>query len=241
MKILCISDIHQKHDKLSITPCDVLIIAGDVCSSGDINEFELFTDWLISQSDKFNKALLVAGNHDFCFVRHRVLCLQILRQALGDKVVYLEDSEIVIDGVKFYGSPWQPEFNSWAFNLPRGERLKTVWSNIPRDVNVLITHGPPHGIGDRVNNVHAGCLDLFRRVLDLPDLFLHVFGHIHSGSGIYTSDAIRDVDFCNAAICTEQYEAKNCAYEFVVDVFNDVCFVTPNRVNIRVDYDQENK
>merc|ERR1712187_19168 len=41
--------------------------------------------------------------------------------------VYLKDSAIELFGVKFYGSPWVPEFNNWAFMLERGEELKKVW------------------------------------------------------------------------------------------------------------------
>ena len=33
-----------------------------------------------------------------------------------------------------------------------GKELEEVWSKIPMDTNVLITHGPPNGYGDYVNN-----------------------------------------------------------------------------------------
>jgi hypothetical protein len=26
--------------------------------------------------------------------------------------------------IKIWGSPWQPEFHNWAFNLPHGEKIK---------------------------------------------------------------------------------------------------------------------
>lgn len=213
MKILCISDLHQKQKELSLVSCDVLIISGDICNSGDISELQNFIDWLSTESSKFNKAILIAGNHDWCFMQHRKLCLDMLKIYFDDKVVYLEDSDVVINGVKFYGSPWQPIFNNWAFTLPRGERLKRIWSNIPDDVNVLITHGPPHGIGDLVNNRHTGCLDLAERIRLLPSMSLHIFGHIHSGNGHYISDGLPGIVFCNAAICTEAYQPENPAYE----------------------------
>ena len=47
--------------------------------------------------------------------------------------------------MRFYGSPWQPEFHGWAFNLKRGEEIRKVWEKIPDEVDVLITHGPPYG------------------------------------------------------------------------------------------------
>jgi Icc-related predicted phosphoesterase len=233
MRILCVSDLHQKQNRLELIPCDVLIIAGDVCSSGEIWQLENFVDWLKNQSDKFNKAILVAGNHDFCFMKNRPLCLDVVHNALGDKAVYLEDSSIEIDGIKFYGSPWQPEFNRWAFNVPRGERLKNIWSNIPDDVHVLITHGPPHGIGDLVDTTHAGCMDLLNRVTQLKDLFLHVFGHIHSGNGHYISDAMKNVNFCNAAVCDERYDADQASYLFTLTNTGPHHFITCEDVYLR--------
>lgn len=235
MNILCISDTHQKHNRLSLISCDVLIISGDICTSGDIWQFDDFIKWLKQESNKFEKAILVAGNHDWCFMRTRQLCVDTLKNEFGDKVVYLEDSEVIVNGIKFYGSPWQPEFNRWAFNAPRGERLKNIWENIPDDVDVLITHGPPHGIGDMVDNNHVGCVDLFNRVVELSNknLFLHVFGHIHSSNGHYTSDAMNDVNFCNAAICTEGYTPENPAYEFVLTNLGKHYYLICNTVDLR--------
>ena len=234
MNILCISDLHQKHNRLTLVPCDILLISGDVCSSGDIWDFENFIQWLSRESSKFKKAILIAGNHDWCFMKHRKLCTDILDKEFGDKVVYLEDSEIVIDGIKFYGSPWQPEFNNWAFNAPRGERMKNIWSNIPDDVNVLITHGPPHGIGDLVHTTHVGCADMMDRILNLPDLYLHVFGHIHSGNGYYKSEAIPGSIFCNASICTDNYEPTNFAYEFVLANLGTHYFMTCSPIDLSI-------
>lgn len=211
MRILCISDTHQRQNKLRLIECDVLLIAGDVCSSGEIWQLENFVKWLSKESDKFRKAYIIAGNHDWCFMKTKTLALDVLKSTFGDKVEYLEDSESIFEGIKFYGTPWQPEFHRWAFNLPRGEKLKSIWDNIPNDVDVLITHGPPHGVGDLVDNTHVGCADLFERIRKLDRLFLHVFGHIHNGNGHYISEATPNVNFCNAAICDEQYEPNNMA------------------------------
>ena len=49
-----------------------------------------------------------------------------------------------LEGITFYGTPWQPEYHQWAFNLPEHER-RLVWSAIPSQVNVLITHVPAAG------------------------------------------------------------------------------------------------
>jgi len=237
MRILCISDTHQRQNRLNLVECDVLLIAGDVCSSGEIWQFENFIKWLKRESEKFRKAYIIAGNHDWCFMKTKTLALDVLKENFGDKVEYLEDSESVFEGLKFYGSPWQPEFNRWAFNVPRGEKLKSIWDNIPNDVDVLITHGPPHGIGDLVSNVHVGCADLFERVRRLDHLFLHVFGHIHSGNGHYTSEAAPNVNFCNASICDEQYEPSNMAHFVHLINLGTHHFITCSEIDLGIKND----
>jgi len=122
-------------------------------------------------------------------------------------VHYLEDSGIEIDGVSFWGSPWQPEFNHWAFNLYRGEQLAQKWALIPDDTDVLITHGPPLGILDFVpSGEHVGCEDLKNRVDQMPSLKAHIFGHIHYSYGMVARNGKY---FVNAANCSEEYEAVN--------------------------------
>lgn len=85
------------------------------------------------------------------------------------------DSGITIDGVRFYGSPWTPEFYGWGFNAERGDEIAAIWRRIPTETDVLITHGPPVGIGDACfDGQRAGCVDLLReietRVCPLPFL-----------------------------------------------------------------------
>jgi hypothetical protein len=88
--------------------------------------------------------------------------------------------------IKIYGSPWQPEFFDWAFNLPRGQPLADKWAKIPPDVDVLITHGPPHGILDKTTQGHnIGCEEL-RKLFDTQSIKprLHIFGHNHEDYGM---------------------------------------------------------
>ena len=120
-------------------------------------------------------------------------------------IIYLQDQSVMIEDVKFYGSPYQPEFYNWAFNLPRGEKLKQKWGLIPKDTDVLITHGPPYGIGDFVpyrGGEFVGCKDLEETIITLPNLKAHIFGHIHCGYGHINKNFIQ---YVNASICDESY------------------------------------
>jgi hypothetical protein len=140
---------------------------------------------------------VVAGNHDWCFAREP----QQARAILGEGIHYLQDAEVILEGHRFWGSPWQPEYNEWAFNLPRGEPLAQKWSLTPEQIEVLITHGPPWGIGDRSGmDERAGCEELLRAVRRLRPV-LHIFGHIHQDSGFW-----RDGDTCFANVTTWECE-----------------------------------
>ncbi|XP_055383659.1 UPF0046 protein C25E10.12 [Condylostylus longicornis] len=120
---------------------------------------------------------------------------------------YIEDEMIEINGIKIYGTPWQPEFCKWAFNVPRGRHCLDMWNKIPAGVDILITHTPPVGHGDLCcSGVRAGCVELLSTVQQRVKPKYHVFGHIHEGYGI-TSDG--RIIFVNASTCDINYYPNN--------------------------------
>jgi Icc-related predicted phosphoesterase len=205
-KLVLISDTHTMHEDLILPEGDILIHAGDFTSRGEPGEVGDFFGWLEEQAKNFEHIIFIAGNHDKSF-EYKSTWVSYAISKLSANIHYLEDSEIVIDGIKFYGSPWQPEFFNWAFNLPRGQELKEKWDMIPNDTDVLITHGPPMYMLDyTVRDMwNVGCLDLYNRVLQVKPK-LHVFGHIHEGYGIKEHEGI---EFVNASNVTYRYDLKN--------------------------------
>lgn len=120
---------------------------------------------------------------------------------------YLQDAGINLYGIKIYGTPWQPEFCKWAFNLPRGEECLKKWNLIPDDTDILVTHTPPIGHGDLCCfGVRAGCVELLTTVQQRVKPKYHIFGHIHEGYGI-SSDG--KIIFINAATCNISYIPEN--------------------------------
>lgn len=205
-KIVFISDTHNYHDKVKLPKGDILVHAGDFSGVGHPAEVFNFFSWLSMQSLKFKHIVFIAGNHDKSFEYKSSWVLKALEQ-LPENVHYLEDSEVIIDGIKFYGSPWQPEFFNWAFNLPRGKELAEKWAMIPDDTDILITHGPPATILDYTvrDNINVGCVDLLNRINDVKPK-INVFGHIHEGYGYRD---INDTLFINASTCTLSYNPTN--------------------------------
>lgn len=202
--ITFISDTHSKHKFLTskgmgniLGSGDFLIHAGDISSVGKAHEVKNFLEWFSNTDFKYK--IFIAGNHDLGFEYGFNL-----DQEYKDKgVIYLQDEEVVIDGIKFYGSPWQPEFYNWAFNLPRGEKLAEKWSKIPNDTDILITHGPALGILDYAPmGGHVGCEELYKRVFEVKPK-IHVCGHIHDG---YGQKSVDGVEFLNASVLNDMYE-----------------------------------
>ena len=203
-KITFISDTHNKHKHLTskgmgniLGSGDYLIHAGDCTSMGSKSEITQFLEWF-SNTD-FKHKIFIAGNHDFGFEQQTDIAQEY--KEMG--VIYLFDSSVIIDGIKFYGSPWQPEFHNWAFNLSRGEELAEKWEQIPSDVDVLITHGPAYGILDYAPiGGHVGCEELYRKIVEVKPK-IHVCGHIHDGYGQKTMGGI---EFLNASVLNDRYE-----------------------------------
>jgi Icc-related predicted phosphoesterase len=205
MRIVCISDTHNCNEEIAVPDGDVLIHAGDATTVGSVEQLRAFNRWFAVLPHKHK--VFVAGNHDWLFEKDNDLA----RRLLDPSIVYLQDSSAEIDGLKIYGSPWQPRFFDWAFNLNRGYELAEKWSLIPDDIDVLITHGPPYGILDLVPrqgwDENTGCEELRKRVEQIAAngrLKLHVFGHIHCGYGVHDEFGVK---FVNASTCDEQYNA----------------------------------
>jgi Icc-related predicted phosphoesterase len=111
-------------------------------------------------------------------------------------IIYLEEgmhSFTLSTGAKFtvYASPYQPEFYRWAFAYERDEdRYNPGNGNQPANpipdfpaVDILLTHGPPVGILDRVPpDLNVGCEHLLRAAGRARPR-IHLFGHIHEGWG----------------------------------------------------------
>jgi len=214
MIITLISDTHTKHKQLDTElekiKGDLLIHAGDFMNSGySKSEAIEFFDWF-DNIPNYDTKIFIAGNHDRWAENNPEEFKGILT---GYKTIeYLQDEKIDLwdqedQQLVIYGSPWQPEFYNWAFNLPRhGEEMKAKWDAIPNDTDILITHSPAWGTLDDVEGnrgVHLGCELLAKHINEVIKPKIHICGHIHSGRGIeYKNGTL----FINASVLNESYE-----------------------------------
>jgi len=213
MDICCVSDLHG-YLPPELPKSDVVILAGDYCASSKINnQFK----WLRETFGKWLEAIDVpvfgvAGNHDLIFEEtpEKIPALKL-------PWTYLQDSGAEFNGLKIWGTPWQPTFFNWAFNLSETE-LAEKWKLIPDDTDILILHGPPHGYGDfsLFGHEHAGSKSLLERIKEIQPKLV-VAGHIHNGYGQYM---IGETHVVNASIMNDQYIPVNAP--ILVEINNEL-------------------
>jgi len=95
-----------------------------------------------------------------------------------------------------YASPYTPAFGTPGFQYRTGDSRGGVPGHdfaVPADVDIVVTHGPPRGVLDRVwgppppyssssSSRHVGSPELFAAVARARPR-MHCFGHIHEGWG----------------------------------------------------------
>ena len=208
-KIVILSDTHNKHRYLGGPDGDILIHAGDFTSMGTLDEISSFLHWL----DQLPHAVkvIVPGNHDFMFQTDMELIYRLLLYGLKDgaRIKVLINDSLIVNSIRFWGSPYSPPFKDWAFNKTE-EELEKLWQCIPLKTEVLITHGPPYGILDEgTDKVKCGSTSLLEAVKRIQPAH-HIFGHIHKSYGTATRRFENHlVRFYNASVCDENYSLKN--------------------------------
>lgn len=200
MKIVFISDTHGRWKKIKIPPCDLLISTGDYSFVGEINLIQDFHAWLKQQPAKH--IISLQGNHE-TWVESNFDVAKAIAEGHCSGVHFLAEGLVEIEGLKIWGSAVTPYFRDWAWNRHPGEDIQAHWDKIPTDTDVLITHGPPYGILDKVIGRfdHLGCPQLAKKIEEIKPK-IHAFGHIHSGHGTLEQNG---TIFVNSAICDEEY------------------------------------
>ena len=218
IRISVISDTHTKHGLIPYSDLpggDLLIHSGDIMNSGyNKNDILDFCTWFHSL-DQYDTKVFIAGNHDRMFENHPEGVEELINPFLD--IDYLQDEQLTLyfdgpngefseDNIRIYGSPWQPWFYDWAFNLPKnGPGLMSKWEAIPDNTDILITHGPAYGTLDTVKGRqydNLGCGMLAERIKVIKPK-IHICGHIHSGYGYEFKNGTH---FFNASVLDEQYE-----------------------------------
>jgi Icc-related predicted phosphoesterase len=210
MKLAIFSDTHFIPVPIELPVCDIAICCGDVMGRGEMSDAKQFADWYRAQPATHK--IYVPGNHDWPLQvaerRSRVLL---------EGITVLIEQEAEIAGLKIYGTPFQPWFNGWAFNVMDKEELEAHYAKIPEGLDILVTHCPPYGVMDHNRRrEHCGSGELSGAVYRARPR-LHVFGHIHEAYSPVPLDR-HEMQYVNAAICSSSPDESRQAV--VMDFFH---------------------
>ena len=224
MKVAVVSDLHGN---LPIYPseywegieeCELLLICGDILPlriQTDMLESRLwlteeFKPWAASLP--VEQVFFIAGNHDFWFERNDLTAHQIFSS--HDKVRYLKNE--YVDYISYqdskiyhiFGTPYCHIFGNWAF-MRDEETLAKKFSQIPGNVDILISHDAPYGTSDvcfegwAADGRHKGCPELRDAIIaSKPRYNFH--GHLHSTN--HGEELLGETKVYNTSILNEQYE-----------------------------------
>ena len=198
MKIIALADTHKQYFKMTIPECDLFIHAGDIDVYRYDREFDHFNEWLLTIPAK--ERIVIAGNHDGYFEDKNPFEIK----KMLTNGTYLFNDSCRVGKYKIWGSPYTPRFGNWSFMYRTVEEAQTIWSMIPEDTDIVITHGPPVGILDKVEypSSHVGCYWLRKKIFQIKPK-LHIFGHIHQSRGMEIIDGIT---FMNVSVIDENFE-----------------------------------
>jgi Icc-related predicted phosphoesterase len=214
MKIVAISDTHlvkSLPDILKGIKGDILIHAGDALSYGNKKEWTVFLKQLIQVRNQFRYVIYVPGNHDGYVDDFRGECYADLKphniHMLIDEVISLPLPEH--ETLTIFGSPYTPKFGNWWFQY---ERFTNRWKDaIPKNCDIVVTHGPRQGILDRVFRPdgsmvdRVGCDDL-ADAIDKARPGICISGHLHGEAGGYQE--FNGTKYYNVSICNDFYFAE---------------------------------
>ena len=217
LQIDCIADLHGYEPELP--GGDILIIAGDMTVSDRVHQWATFMKWLEEQ--RYTHKIIIGGNHDnflesgFPKNEEEAKNIADIQESIGVKqdFIYLCDSLAQIAGLRIWGTPWTPFFSGVnphckAF-MDSETYLEGRFSMIPEDLDILITHGPPHRVLDE-NKYGFPCGSYsLKSALDRAKPRYHVFGHIHECGGqamLYKHTGLNTVCI-NCSLVDESYDA----------------------------------
>lgn len=161
-----------------------------------------FIPCLLEQGFTLEQIIILAGNHCFCNLeKHFPNAL-----TTGGKTITVQGIKFgLLTGVLFLSGEWNDEVPESEI----GNRIRLI----EPDIDILVSHCPPYGIGDRsYGDPHIGSQELYtsifgKSVFDpsppyFTNLKFHLFGHSHKWPNIGVKKHEingRIVRFCNAA------------------------------------------
>jgi len=197
VRIVLISDTHNKHRKITMPPGDILIHSGDFTNRGSLSAIKEFDAWL-GELPYLHK-VVVPGNHDTAMDpamwTDNPKINDLNEASAEDTKEIIKNAKVLINetlevrGISIFGSPYTLDpfkLDWWAYKAQNEAQLEDLMEMPVECVDIVVTHSPPYGIGDLTSNGDlAGSKAVLNKVVACNPA-LHVFGHIHEAAGAYT-------------------------------------------------------
>lgn len=202
-RISFVSDTHnQMYRLIGKIPNDndILLHCGDWTNLGTEHEFQKELDIFATLPGRFKCATV--GNHDG-FVEKYPLLAKDMFKAAG--VELLIDSVCEFEGVTMYGTPWSNLYGvGYAFQIHDSEQAERIFSGIPSNLDILLSHSPPMGILDEVVDMgiirNIGSRELNEIILKVKPQ-ISAFGHCHLRMG---EKFFNGIHYVNSALCDDR-------------------------------------
>ncbi|CZR46964.1 uncharacterized protein FPRO_08338 [Fusarium proliferatum ET1] len=211
-RILILSDTHGlrfEENRKPLAPVDLVIHCGDLTEDSKLEGFREAIQ-LLKEIDA--PKIVIAGNHDFSLddgvFRNKIaeasrVAQEDLEKSIkdgygdygevksllmeaGHGIIFIDEGthEIRLQNGAFmniYASPYTPTTSGstdWGFQYNGAHEFA-----IPRGIDVVVIHGPPHGIMDMTpERQRIGCPQLFSAIAKAQPR-IRCFGHVHSSWG----------------------------------------------------------
>jgi Icc-related predicted phosphoesterase len=189
VRVIVFGDTHEHHRDVSVPDGNLLIHVGDITrNSFSPRAIQDFDAWLRHLPHQYK--IVIPGNHDYGLADPAW-------QKLITSAILLINNGVELMGLKIWGTPITPVDHGHFGGETAADRERQ-FRRIPDETNIIISHGPPHGILDCEPGgaIPQGCRELLRAVKRINPL-LNAFGHIHGASGVVQSGKTL---FVNAAV-----------------------------------------
>lgn len=207
-RIAAMSDLHGFQPP--VPDADLVIIAGDVCvdrvngltaNLAPDRQAAWFETKIRPWVRRFAVPTLVTwGNHDFIHERDLVATTR------GNLQIVVDDL-VVVNGLRVWLTPWSNQFMNWNW-MKKPEALAPIYDRIPIGIDVLVSHQPPYGCGDRYPNLetgqyeHVGSQELLATIRRVAPQVV-ICGHLHAGYGVHYVDGI---PVYNVSVVNDAYQ-----------------------------------
>ena len=224
LRICCISDTHENHDKLYMPKdIDLLIYAGDFTNwkTSKENSVNSFLEWYKQQKAKYK--ILVCGNHELYFNSLKTSKKDALIEDLKkNNILYLDNNFGIFPelNMNIYGFPHTLKRNLFymadAFEIS-GTKMNQICNKVlDKKIDILVTHSPPFNILDKTYaHKNIGSLTLLEDLILRVKPKIHIFGHNHDKPGfqIYEYEG-EEILFINAS---KTYDRDPFIFEYYYD------------------------